>query len=141
VTHPTKGPTHDMTTLTAEVRDLIEAANYAHIATILPDGAPHTVPVWIGLEGDQIAFLTSPRSRKANNLRRDPRVAISITDHQKPYVMALIRGHVVQCLDDDRAWAIIDRLSHQYLGQPYPLRTDRVVYLVEADNAQAISYA
>jgi PPOX class probable F420-dependent enzyme len=129
-----------MTNLPAEVRDLIEAANYAHLATILPDGGPHTVPVWIGLEGSRIAFLTSPRSRKASNIKRDPRVAISITDHAKPYVMGLIRGRVVECLDGNPAWTIIDRLSDQYLGQPYPLRSDRVVYLIEADHARSINY-
>ena len=46
---------------------------------MLPDDAPHSVPVWIGLERDQVAFLTGPGSRKARNLVGDPRVAISIT--------------------------------------------------------------
>ena len=54
-----------------------EGPNHAHIATVLPDGAP----VWIGLERDQVAFLTGPGSRKARNLDGDPRVAISITAH------------------------------------------------------------
>jgi PPOX class probable F420-dependent enzyme len=129
-----------VTDLTAEVRDLLDDANYAHLATILPDGAPHTVPVWAGLEGDRIAFLTSPDSRKARNIKADPRVALSITDHARPYVMALVRGRVVERLDGDPAWKIIDRLSHKYLGQPYPLRTDRVVYLIEADHDRAISF-
>jgi PPOX class probable F420-dependent enzyme len=129
-----------MMQLTADVRDLLEAANYAHLATILPDGAPHTVPVWVGLEGDRIAFLTSPGSRKARNLKADPRIAISITDHARPYVMALVRGRVVQCVDGEPGWEIIDRLSHKYLGGPYPLRSDRVAYLIEADHARAISF-
>jgi nitroimidazol reductase NimA-like FMN-containing flavoprotein (pyridoxamine 5'-phosphate oxidase superfamily) len=54
--------------MTAEVRRLVARPNYAHIATLMPDGAPHSVPVWIDLEGDNLAILTGPGSRKARNL-------------------------------------------------------------------------
>jgi PPOX class probable F420-dependent enzyme len=126
--------------LPADVRALFEAPNYAHLATVLPGGGPHTVPVWVGIEDGKLAFLTSPNSRKARNLAADPRVAISVTDRGNPYVMALLRGRVTARLDGDPAWDIIDRLSRTYTGQPYPLRTDRVVFLVEADHARAHIY-
>lgn len=54
--------------------------------------------------------------------------------------MALVRRRVAERIDGDRAWAIIDRLSQKYLGQPYPLRTDRVVFLIDPEHARAISY-
>ena len=57
-----------MAELPDDVRALFERPNYAHIATVLPDGGPHSVPVWIALEGDRIAFFTQERSRKARNL-------------------------------------------------------------------------
>ena len=60
-----------MTDLSPAVRTLIEGPNQAHLATILPGGAPHSVPLWIGMEGDRIAFLTGPGSRKAHNLEAD----------------------------------------------------------------------
>ena len=126
-----------MTNLPAAVRDLVERANYAHIATIMPDGGPHSVPVWVGMEGDRIAFLTNPKSRKAMNLELDPRVAISLSDRDEPNVMAQVRGRVVQRIDGDAAWTIIDRLSNKYLGTPYPLRTGRVVLLIEPEHAWA----
>ena len=129
-----------MTELSDAVRSLFDGHNYAHVATVLPSGGPHSVPVWIGLEGDRIAFLTSPGSRKARNLEHDPRVAISITDHEQPYAMAQVRGRVAERLEGDAAWAVIDRISHKYTGQPYPLRTDRVVFLVEPERARAQSY-
>src|SRR4249919_2851329 len=88
-----------MLMLTAEVRRLIAHPNYAHIATLMPDGAPHSVPVWIDLEGDNLAILTGPGSRKARNLERDPRLAISIIDIDQPYASALIRGQVVEFLE------------------------------------------
>ncbi len=129
-----------MPKLEADVRRLLDGANYGHIATILPDGAPHSVPVWVGLEGGRIAFLTSPGSRKARNLDRDPRVAISVTDHDRPYAMAQVRGRVVERLDGDAAWEVIDRLAQKYTGHPYPLRSDRVVFLIEPEHALAVSY-
>jgi len=129
-----------MTELPEAVRALLDGTNYAHIATLLPDGAPHSVPVWIGLEGDQIAFLTGPGSRKARNLNRDPRVAISITARDNPFTTAVIRGRVAERIDDDRAWPIIDRISRKYTDQPYPLRTGRIVFLIDPEHAQALSF-
>ncbi len=114
---------------------MVDAPSNAHIATILPDGSPHSVPVWVGLERGRVAVLTSPRSRKAQNLERDPRVSISMTDAQQPNVMAQVRGRVCERLEGDEAWKIIDRMSHKYIGEPYPLREDRVVFLIEPESA------
>jgi PPOX class probable F420-dependent enzyme len=127
-----------MTTVLADdVRGLIEGVNHAHLATVMPDGAPHSVPVWIGLEGERIVFLTDPASRKARNIAGDPRVALSITAQDRPSAMAHVRGRVVEVVEGDAAWTIIDRLSDKYLGQPYPLRSDRVVFLIEPERAWA----
>jgi PPOX class probable F420-dependent enzyme len=129
-----------MTEMTPEVRRLLDRPNYAHVATLLPDGAPHSVPVWIAIEGDNLAILTGPGSRKARNIERDPRVAISLIDVDQPFLSVLIRGQVVQLVDGDRAWEIIDRISQKYIGQPYPLRTDRIVLLIKPDHAQVVNY-
>jgi PPOX class probable F420-dependent enzyme len=129
-----------MIELSDDVRALLEGANIAHVATVLLDGGPHSAPVWIGMEGDRIAFLTSPGSRKARNLQHDPRVAISITDREQGYTMAHIRGRVAEILEGDEAWLVIDRISHKYTGQPYPERTDRVVFLVAPEHAMAQAF-
>ena len=68
-----------MSVLDDEARDLFTAPNLAHLATLLPDGGPHSVPVMVGVEGDRLAFFTSPDSRKGRNLAADDRVAISVT--------------------------------------------------------------
>jgi PPOX class probable F420-dependent enzyme len=128
-----------MPELPDDLRALFEGPNYAHVATVLPDGGPHTVPLWVAMEGDRIAFLTSPRSRKARNLERDPRVAISITAHDNPFRMAQVRGRVTGRLEGDPAWVIIDRISQKYTGQPYP-RIDRVVFLVDPEHALTRTY-
>ena len=129
-----------MTEMTAEVRRLLDRPNYAHLATLMPDGAPHSVPVWIVIEGDHLAILTGPGSRKARNIERDPRVAISLIDVDQPHMSVLIRGQVVELVDGDRAWEIIDRISQKYIGQPYPLRTGRIVFLIKPDHAQFVSF-
>lgn len=122
------------------VRALFDGPNYAHVATLLPDGGPYSVPVWVGLEGNRIVFLTGPDSRKARNLEHDPRVAISITARDQPYAMAQVRGRVVARLEGEVGLAIIDQLSDKYTGQPYPMRTGRVVFVVEAEHAWAQTY-
>ena len=128
-----------MNPFTADVRALFEGPNTAHVATLMPDGAPPSVPVWIGIEGDRVAFLTSPGSRKARNIDHDPRVAISVTAHDQPFSMACVRGRIAARVEGDAAWEIIDRISHKYTGGPYQPREDRVVFLVEPDHAWAWS--
>jgi PPOX class probable F420-dependent enzyme len=123
-----------------DVRALAAGPNNAHVATLMPDGSPHSVPVWIDVEGDRIAFLTSPSSRKARNIARDPRVAISVTERDQPFTMAAVRGRVVERVEGDAGWAIIDRISEKYVGGPYPLREDRVVFLVEPERAWAQAF-
>jgi PPOX class probable F420-dependent enzyme len=128
-----------MTALPDDVRPFFEGTNIAHVATLMPDGAPHSIPVWIGVEGDRIAFLTGPTSRKALNLERDSRVAISIVDRENPYALAYVRGRVER-VEGDEGWAIIDRISEKYTGGPYPLRSDRVAFLIEPVHARAQSF-
>jgi len=55
------------TELPADARSLVTGASYASPATVLPYGSPHTVPLWVGVEGERLAVMTSPRSRKARN--------------------------------------------------------------------------
>ncbi|HET9082374.1 MAG TPA: pyridoxamine 5'-phosphate oxidase family protein, partial [Trebonia sp.] len=49
-------------------------------------------------------FFTGPRSRKARNLRRDPRVAISLAPADNPFQPVIIRGRVTEWLEGDTAW-------------------------------------
>ena len=104
------------------VRAVLDGTPIAHVATVLPDGGPHTVPVWIGLHDDhpdQVLFLTGPGSRKARNLRRDPRVAISMTVPDDPFHPVALRGRVTGWLTGDDAWPVADAIAHKYIGQPY----------------------
>jgi PPOX class probable F420-dependent enzyme len=124
-----------MAALSDKVRALLDARNFAHVATTLPDGSPHSVPVWIGVEGDHVVFFTQPGSRKARNLERDPRVAISAVDLENPYRSAQLRGRVVGTVEGEDALEIIDRIALKYTGVPFPMRTG-IVFLVEPERAR-----
>jgi PPOX class probable F420-dependent enzyme len=118
-----------------DVRQLVEGRNFGHVATVLPDGSPHSVPVWIGVEGDHVVFFTQTQSRKARNLARDSRVAISLVDLEQPYHSATLRGRVVGTAEGEQALEIIDRLSLKYTGEPFPMRSG-VVFLIEPERAR-----
>ena len=119
--------------LDPEVRRVLEGTSIAHLATVLPDGSPHSVPLWVGTHGDRIVFLTGPNTRKARNLRRDPRLALSIAPADDPFTPVVIRGRVVEWLEGDAAWQIIDELAMKYIGGPYPRDQERNVAVVEPE--------
>ncbi|HEX5533906.1 MAG TPA: PPOX class F420-dependent oxidoreductase [Actinomycetales bacterium] len=120
--------------LDPDVRELLDGTPIAHLATILPDGAPHSVPVWIGTHGDYVAIMTGPDSRKAHNLRRDPRVAISLTPSDAPYPPIMLRGRVLTWLEGNRGWTAVDQIATKYTGQPYGRDQERIVALIEVDH-------
>jgi PPOX class probable F420-dependent enzyme len=123
--------------LTADIKGLIDRPNFAHLATLMPDGAPQSVPVWVGREGEFIVICTGESSLKARNTRRDPRVALSIIDFHDPYMEAQIRGRVVERRPDPEL-KVMDPISMKYTGKPFPFRNPdgRVALFVEVDKAR-----
>ena len=119
--------------LDPDVRQVLDGTSIAHLATVLPDGSPHTVPVYVGVHGDRIVFFTGPGMRKARNLRRDPRLALSIAPVDNPFTPVVIRGRVVEWIEGDTAWEIIDQLATKYTGEPYPRGEERVVLVIEPE--------
>lgn len=118
----------------ADIRTVLDGTPVAHLATTLPDGSPHSTPLWIGTVGDRVAFLTGPESRKARNLRRDPRVAISLTPADSPFTPVVLRGRVVEWLEGETGWAVVDEIAMKYIGSPYGRDQERVVALVEVEH-------
>lgn len=123
-----------MTVLNDEARALFAGPNIAHIATLLPDGGPHSVPVMIDIEGEYLAFYTSPNSRKARNLLADDRVAISVVDRENLVRCAIVRGRVAKRIGGDAGWEIVDRIFAKYTGGPYPRDEVRETFLVEPEH-------
>lgn len=123
--------------LSPEVKQLIDRPNFAHLATLMPDGSPQSVPVWVGREGERLIICTGEGSLKAKNTRRDPRIALSIVDFANPYEEVQIRGHVVERRPDSD-FKTMDAVSHKYTGEPFPYRTPegRVTLMIEPEKVR-----
>lgn len=125
-----------MTALPGRVAEILDAPVFAHVATVGPDGHPHTTVMWIDRDGDQVLLNTAAGRVKWHNVRRDPRVGISICPPDDPYENVSLTGRVVEMRTSDGD-AVIDRLARKYLGvEAYPYRRPgevRVTLVVEVD--------
>jgi PPOX class probable F420-dependent enzyme len=115
-------------TLNDASRALIDGLNFATIATLNPDGSPQTSVVWVTRDGDDLLFSTVVGRRKERNLRRDPRVSVTIFDQQQPYSYIEVRGTVT--LDTAGGRELIDALSHKYRGEDYMTEPEGTVRVV-----------
>jgi PPOX class probable F420-dependent enzyme len=102
--------------LTEEDREMFRAKNFGHLATLMPDGSPQVSVVWVDVDGDTIVVNTAEGRVKTENMRRDPRVAMSITDHADPYTRLVIRGTVVEMTHEGAA-DHIDMLAKKYMDR------------------------
>jgi PPOX class probable F420-dependent enzyme len=100
------------------VRQLVTGKNFATVATIGPDGGPQASVVWIDLDGEELVFSSLVKRQKVKNIERDPRVAVTIFDHENPYHSAEIRGTAELVDDPNKEWSV--RLSQKYLGEDPP---------------------
>jgi len=124
------------TSLSDKIKALLDGRNFAHLATIMSDGSPHSAPVWVGREGERIIICTDESSVKGRNTQRDPRVAISIIDLKDPYSEAQLRGRVVE-RRTDTGFKYIDAISKKYVGKPWPYREEPAVALfIEIEKAR-----
>ncbi len=123
--------------LSDDVKKLIDDPNFVHLATILPDGSPHSAPVWIAREGDLLLVCTEASSLKGKNTQRDPRVSLSIVDFRDPYKEAQIRGRVVEYRADPQL-KYFDLMSRKYIGKPWPYRDEKspIVLVIEVIKAK-----
>jgi PPOX class probable F420-dependent enzyme len=123
--------------LSSDIRFLIDRPNFAHLATLMSDGSPQSVPVWVGRENDSVLICTSESSLKARNTLRDPRVALSLIDLHNPYEEVQLRGRVVE-RRPDRDFRYMDPISQKYTGKPFPFRNPegRVALVIEFDKAK-----
>ncbi len=122
--------------LSDAMRKLLEAPNFAHIATLMPDGSPQVTAVWVDYDGRYVLVNTAEGRQKPRNLRRDPRVALSVVSQENPYAWATVRGRVVE-LTQGGADDHIDKMAKKYLGQDrYPFRQpgeQRIIIKIEPE--------
>lgn len=126
--------------LSDDIKALVRGANFAHLATLMPDGSPQAASVWVDLEGDRILVGTGEGSLKAKNTKRDARVALSLVAYDNPYVEAQLRGRVAERWTD-ADFKIMDRISRKYIRKEFPMRDNpdqRVVLVIEIERAHFV---
>jgi PPOX class probable F420-dependent enzyme len=113
--------------------DILGKPAFAHLSTLMPDGSPQASAVWVDTDGAKIVVNSAEGRLKDRNVRRDPRVAISVTDPENPYRSLMIRGRVVK-ITNEGADRHIDRMAKKYMGvDKYPFRQPgevRVLYYI-----------
>ncbi len=120
-------------------RDLLEAPNFCHVATVRKDGTPYVVPTWVDVDGDRVVLNTADGRLWPKNLRRDPRVTLTVSPTDNPYEYLTIRGRVAEETKDG-AEEHIDKMAQKYLGQDtYPYRQpgeERVMFRIEPEDVR-----
>lgn len=97
---------------------LNERGHLARIATLKPDGAPSVVPVWFLYESGKIHITPRKHSEFGRNLRRDPRVAITVDEDSGVYRKVIVEGRVQFLYEDgeDAKWRdLYRRISCRYV--------------------------
>ncbi|MEV5895759.1 PPOX class F420-dependent oxidoreductase [Nonomuraea fuscirosea] len=122
-----------MTALSADVRKLLDAPNYATVTSLNPDGGPQSSVVWVRTDGDDVLFSTVKGRRKPRNFERDPRVSLLVIDPDDPYRYVELRGRVT--VTSDPEGALIEELSQKYRGRSWEDKpgTERLIIRISPD--------
>lgn len=105
--------------LPTKVLDLLRAPSTCYLATTMADGSPQVTQVWVDTDGTHVVINTVEGHLKLRNVRRDPRVALTVSDPANPTAYVQVRGAVTE-ITTEGAREHIDELSQKYLGKPYP---------------------
>ena len=101
-------------------KDLFQKPAFGNFTTLMPDGSPQTTPVWVDFIDGKIVVNTALGRQKDKNVRRDPRVAVTLVDPENPYRYMEVRGQVDE-ITTDGASTHIDKMAKKYIGQDkYP---------------------
>lgn len=129
------------TTIPPPYLDLFQKKAFAHLATLMPDGRPQVTPVWCDFDGTYVRINSAKGRVKDRNMRRDPRVTLSIQDPDNPYRYLEVLGRVIE-ITEEGADAHIDSLAKRYLGvDKYPYRRPgevRVTYKIQPERAASM---
>jgi PPOX class probable F420-dependent enzyme len=110
--------------LPPEVDEFLRRPNPAVVASLRPDGSPHTVATWYLWDGARVLLNMDESRLRLRFMRRDPRVALTVLDEGSWYRHVSLLGRAVEIVEDD-GLADIDRLSLHYSGEPFRDRESR----------------
>jgi PPOX class probable F420-dependent enzyme len=106
-----------MLTLPDVVRSRLAGKNFWVLATVNADGSPTATPLWVDVDDEHILVNTAVGRLKERNVRRDPRVALTLVDADNPYFWIEIRGSVVERVEGPAADLSFYRMAEKYLGR------------------------
>ena len=107
--------------LPQSLKKILQDKAYGHVVTFNAEGKPQLTMVWVDGEGDEVLFNTADGRLKPKNLRRDPRVIISVQDHNDPQSYMVFHGRA--SVTESGADEHIDTLARRFLGvDKYPFR-------------------
>ena len=101
------------------VRTLLNDKAYGHVVTLTAKGQPRVTMVWMDVDGNEVLFNTAEGRKKVEDLRRDPRVIVSVQDRNNPQSYAVFHGKA-RTITEEGARAHIDKLAKRFLGVEYP---------------------
>ena len=108
-------------TIPQSLRKVLEDKAYGHVVTFNAQRNPQLTMVWMDVEGDELIINTAEGRRKVDNIRRDPRVIVSVQDRNNPQAYAVFYGKAR--VTDAGADEHIDKLAKRFLGaDKYPFR-------------------
>ncbi|QMU68937.1 PPOX class F420-dependent oxidoreductase [Streptacidiphilus sp. P02-A3a] len=105
-------------TLTDDLLDLLKGASTCYVATSMADGSPQVTQTWVDTDGERVLVNSVQTHLKVRNLRRDPRVALAVSDPANPSRYFQIRGRVLE-ITTEGAVDHIEQLAQRYTGGPY----------------------
>jgi PPOX class probable F420-dependent enzyme len=112
--------------LPPEVDEFLRRPNPAVVATLRPDGSPHTVATWYLWDGDRVLLNMDESRLRLGFMRRDPRVALTVLDEGSWYRHVSLVGRVDELVEDEDLQDV-DRLARHYTGEPFRDRRRRSV--------------
>ena len=119
--------------LTPRVDRLLLKPNPAVVASLRPDGTPHTAATWYEWRNGRILLNMDATRKRLGYMRANPAVSVNVIDVDDMYTSVSLSGRVVE-LVDDVGLRDIDALCQRYLGSPYPDRSSpRVSAWVEVE--------
>ena len=122
------------------LKSLLEDKAFGHVVTVTATGRPRVTMVWMDVDGDEVIFNTAEGRKKVQDLRRDPRVSVSVQDLNNSQAYAVFHGKVR--ITTDGARAHIDKLTKRFLGidqYPGPPEETRLIVRISVERIGGVA--
>jgi hypothetical protein len=108
--------------LSTRVAELLRKPNPAVVASLRPDGTPHTAATWYEWRDERVLLSMDASRKRLGYMRANPAVSLNVLDVDDMYCSVALCGRIVE-FADDVGLRDIDALCQRYLGSPYPDRS------------------